>query len=317
MPKSSKGTNVTATLTQVAKLYYNDGLSHQEIAQKLSVSRSLITQYLKKAKDQGIVQIEIVEPESHHEELIKKIKSKTTLKHLKIISQAHNSDELTRKAVSSAGLELVQELAKDKMVLGLALGRNVIDMVEGAGDLTPRAMRLLPLFGESSAHNQYNQINHTVMTLAKAFNCEANFLHAPMMVDSEELKETLMRDATIKKVCALWKVLDLSIMGIGAIPQTAGMVPFISKKEMDTLRRDGAVGDICGHYYDIEGELLPSNHDSRLIGATVKQLKRCPQNIALTYGSDKARAVVGALKTKILNGLVIDQSCAEEVADML
>ena len=256
MAKTKSNTKITATLTEVAKLYHNEGLSHQQIAEKLSVSRSLITQYLIKAKEQGIVSIEVIEPESQQQELLEQFKAKTKLRHLKIIAQAHRSEELTRKALAASALELLQELAKDNMVLGLGWGRNVTAMVNVVSDLAPRAMQIVPLFGESSLHNDYTQMNHAVMTLSRAFDCRAGYLYAPMRVSSKEHKDILLQEASIKQISKLWSKLDISIMGIGALPPTPGMISFVGEKEIDELLDLCAVGDLCGYHFDQNGKFL-------------------------------------------------------------
>ena len=43
------------TLVQVARLYHEEGLSQQEVADRLGVSRSLIALYLNNAREAGIV----------------------------------------------------------------------------------------------------------------------------------------------------------------------------------------------------------------------------------------------------------------------
>ncbi len=53
--------NVRRTLVQVARLYYEENLSQQEIADRLGVSRSLIAQYIQRARDAGIIHIQIID----------------------------------------------------------------------------------------------------------------------------------------------------------------------------------------------------------------------------------------------------------------
>ena len=48
-------------LTKIAKLYYYEGKTHQEIADMLDISRVSVTRMLQAALVQGIVQINIVE----------------------------------------------------------------------------------------------------------------------------------------------------------------------------------------------------------------------------------------------------------------
>jgi DNA-binding transcriptional regulator LsrR (DeoR family) len=58
-----------ATLVQVATLYYEDGKSQQEIADQMGVSRSLVALYLKRAREQNIVRIQIDNPQDQCEDV--------------------------------------------------------------------------------------------------------------------------------------------------------------------------------------------------------------------------------------------------------
>jgi len=53
-----------ASLLAVARLYYEDDLSQQQIADRLGVSRSTVSRLLQLAREQGIVHIEIRPPTS-------------------------------------------------------------------------------------------------------------------------------------------------------------------------------------------------------------------------------------------------------------
>ena len=105
-------------------------------------------------------------------------------------------------------------------------------------------------------------------------------------------------------------------MGIGALPPTPGMISFVGEKEIDELLDLCAVGDLCGYHFDQNGKFLAEDQFDRVIGASIKQFEKCPENIAISYGVDKAKAVLGALRTGVLTTLIIDQACAEKVLKM-
>ena len=72
-----ESSELTATLVQVATLYYEDNESQQEIADQFGVSRSLIALYLKHAREQNIVRIQIVNPQDQCEDLALALQDKT------------------------------------------------------------------------------------------------------------------------------------------------------------------------------------------------------------------------------------------------
>ncbi len=64
-------------LVQVANLYYNENLSQQKIADRVGVSRSLIAQYLQRARETGVVKIHISDPDNACENLTSSLKKET------------------------------------------------------------------------------------------------------------------------------------------------------------------------------------------------------------------------------------------------
>ena len=54
--------NDISLLVEAARLYYEHDFSQQQIAQKLGVSRPGVSRLLNKAREQGIVRIEIRDP---------------------------------------------------------------------------------------------------------------------------------------------------------------------------------------------------------------------------------------------------------------
>ncbi len=48
---------------RVAKLYYVDEFKQEKIARKLNISKYKVSRVLKKAKEEGVVKIEVVDPE--------------------------------------------------------------------------------------------------------------------------------------------------------------------------------------------------------------------------------------------------------------
>ncbi len=56
-------------LSKIARLYYFSNLNQQQIADKLSISRSKVSRYLDKARKDKVVEIKINSPVEAYEEL--------------------------------------------------------------------------------------------------------------------------------------------------------------------------------------------------------------------------------------------------------
>lgn len=311
--KSSGAEPVQGTLVQVAHLYYDENLSQQEIADRLKVSRSLVAHYLQNAREAGIVRIQIVDPENARTDLAASLKRATGVKHVTVIPNPRGSTMLTVRAVAGAAASFLTERLRDGDTFGLGWGRTttvVADLLR-----PPRAHRIdvLPLMGESGHSGLYSQMNQLVMQAAQALRAKAHFLSLPMVVSTPGLRNALVKEAGIRDVIGRWNRIQLACVGIGVVPPVPGMVVYIGDEYLPRLLEAGAVGDMCGIYYDREGRILPSGLEDRMIAASVDQLKAIDCLTAVACGEDKAVAVLGALRTGLISALFIDQAMAEQI----
>jgi len=311
--KTSDEGRVRGTLVQVARLYYDEDLSQQQIADRLGVSRSLIAQYLRRARDAGIVRIQIVEPDAACADLAASLKEATGVEHVTVITPPRGSPELAMRAVASAAGGFLTGKLKDGGTLGLAWGRTTSLVVDSLKPPAARGIQVLPLMGESGHSGMHSQMNSLVVRAAENLRATPHFLSLPMVVSAPALRRDLMRETGIREIVDRWDRIDFACVGIGVVPPVPGMVVYIGEEHLPRLVEAGAVGDICGVYYDRDGRIIKSGLEDRMIAVGVKQLKAIGCLVATACGADKAAAVLGALRTGLVSALFIDQDMAERI----
>jgi deoxyribonucleoside regulator len=301
------------TLVQVARLYYHEDLSQQEIATRLGVSRSLIAHYLRHAREAGIVRIQIVDPTNSCTELAASLRKATGVRHITVIPNPRGSQTLSFRAVASAAAEFLTDKLRDGDTFGLAWGRTTAMVVDLLNPSRARRIDVLPLMGESGHSGLHSQMNQMVMQAAQRLRAKAHFLSLPMVVSASSLRNALVKEVGIQEVIDRWDRVQLACVGIGVVPPVPGMVVYIGEEHLPRLVEAGAVGDMCGIYYDREGRILKSGLENRMIAASVNQLKAIDCLVAVACGEDKAAAVLGALRTGLISALFIDQDMAEQI----
>ena len=70
------------------------------------------------------------------------------------------------------------------------------------------------------------------------------------------------------------------------------------------------MGDICGSYIDINGNICHSSLNDRMIAITLDDLKRIPTVIGVAAGEKKVEIIIGALRGKYIDTLIIDEQAA-------
>jgi len=308
----------TGTLVEVARLYYEEELTQKEIGERLGVSRSLIAHHLQRARDRGIVQISVVNPQDACVNLEMALQDRAALNQVIVVPHGHRSPKLTRRAIASAGAAFLDETLADGDVLGLVWGRTVSRLVELLAPSRPRSIDVVPLLGESTYVDSYTRMNELVLETAAHFEATPHFLLSPMILGTSELRDALLRDPAVSGVAGFWDRLSVACFGIGVLPPAPGQIPYVGEGYTKPLMASGAVGDVCGfHHFDVEGNLLDTELLDRAIGVGAAQLKGTPCRLALAGGVAKTSGVVGALRSGLITDLVVDAELARSVLAQL
>jgi len=90
-----------------------------------------------------------------------------------------------------------------------------------------------------------------------------------------------------------------------------------SKEDYDDVLTQGAVGDIIGRCFDINGNLVSKMIDDRIMAMSLDTLRAKKIRIGIGVGSNKARAIIGALRGGMASRLYMDSVTAKEVCRLL
>jgi deoxyribonucleoside regulator len=315
----SESSSLLSVLVQVAQMYYIDNLSQQQIADQIGVSRSLVALYLKRARDQGIVRIEINNPHDTCEDLALLIQSKTGLQRVVVVPNASQSPALTRRSLAAALARHLENTIQDGDRLGIGFGRTIAEAADLLAPPKNRKVDLLPLVGESSSGliGTYSQVNLHVLKMARGFNGTPHFLLAPLMVASRQLRDMLLEDEGICRVTGYWSRLTHACIGIGTLPPVSGEIIYIGEENLGAFQAAGGVGDVCSRYFDTAGSFIDHPIYLRMIGISPVQLRQVKQVLAVASGSEKAAAAAGLLRSGLVTDLFVDEELARALLPLL
>ena len=79
------------------------------------------------------------------------------------------------------------------------------------------------------------------------------------------------------------------------------------------LRKAEPVGDIAARYFDADGSAVLGPVHDRVLAVTLDDLAAIPTVVGLAYGRVKAPGVLGALRGRLIDVLVCDESLAHAV----
>ena len=81
-----------------------------------------------------------------------------------------------------------------------------------------------------------------------------------------------------------------------------------------SLIEAGAVGDICGHYLDAEGETVKHPLAQRVINPSIADLKKTGQLVLAAGGIYKYAIILAAIRAGLCHVLICDENVAKALS---
>lgn len=91
---------------------------------------------------------------------------------------------------------------------------------------------------------------------------------------------------------------------------------FLEQEEIFNLRSKGAIGHICGYYYDINGQIIDTKIHKSIIGLDINKIIHKECVIGVAGGPSKIKSILGALRGQLVNVLITDEKTALNVITM-
>jgi len=309
--------NQERLMIQAAKLFYQDELSMVEASKLLDISRQKFSQLLKKAKEAGIVQIKILDPEENRIlELEEALKNRFGLKKVRVVEVFSDQGELVRKSVGEAGFRLLSELVKPGDKIGVAYGRTIYQLVLFARPINCPNLGIVQLMGGLSRISADIIATEIPRRLANILDAQVYYLMAPAFTKDRATRDAMLQDENVQ--ATLREKIDIALVGIGNLSPEATLVrtEAITHEEYQELLDKKAVGDVCGIYFDVQGRIIDFPGNQRRIARSLEDLKKIPFVLGIAGGLDKTQAILGALRGKLVNALVVDRLTAEKLLEL-
>lgn len=306
-------------LVSAARLYYEEGRSQQEVAAALGVSGSSVSRILAAAREQGVVTITVRDPRQvvrRVPELEARLVATFGLADAWVGTLPDGLRPVDSAAILAARLfvERLDLMRRVGLSWGTTIGRFVETVEVEPG---PRELEVLPLVGGMAALDTGPDGSSSLQALARKCGAVASRLEAPAIVESPETGAAMLRESVIARALDRACSADTAFLGIGSVGAPASSRLLAAMKltgeELHQVELSDPAGDMCGRFFDDRGIPLGPPTATRVIGVTLEQLARIPTVVAMAAGVDKARGVVAALRSDVVDIAVLDAALAAEV----
>lgn len=305
-------------LTQLAKFYYVDGLTQEDLAKKFLLSRAKVGRLLKRAQDDGIVEIRV----RHHPQTTQLLEEELTSRFgidRAIISVDHRDQDKQRELLAGLVASYLDRVLSNGTIVAVGMGRNVSAISHHAVSTTQRECSFVCAIGGSYQGGEAMNADHICRRLASRFGGDSETLYAPALVSDPQMCRALLENDTVRRSLSKAQRADIALVGVGDILEDSNMVRmgWFTQAEITEAKRSGAVGDIMGYdFIDIHGKPAITLMHDRVVGLTLSDLERIPNVVAIASEHTKATAILGALRTGAINTLATTQSVAQTVLSL-
>ena len=278
-----------------AWLYHTRDRTQHEVAAELGLSRATVARMLKEAKERGLVHM-TVEPPIRLLELADQLRQRWAphgLREIRLVQSVSDTEE--QKAVLAAELPSILPAVAGKVVAvswGTTLGAGVEQLpslgpANGNGAGGTRVVSMCGgVTGSLHAADPYG----VAIQLGQRLRASVYALTAPMFVRDHNVANLLAGHETVRGPLELAARADVALFGVGELgsESTLARLGVITPEDRRWLREEGAVGDVIGHFLDVQGRLVTAATDFLTpICLGLDQLRAIPERICMAGGPDK------------------------------
>jgi DNA-binding transcriptional regulator LsrR (DeoR family) len=293
-------------------LYYVSGNTQEEIAAKLGISRQTAQRLVSLAITEGLIKVRLDHPIAKCLDLAAKLKSRFALDLIEVTpSDPGNTSTTTGVAEAAAG-EIERRLKSSQpIIMAVGTGRTLKAAVEQITPMECPQHKVVSLTGNIAPDGSASYYS-VIFDLADVVKARSFPMPLPVIASSVEERNLLHSQALVRSTLALAAKATVTFVGIGDLGPNAPLYEdgFISKDELKSLQKAGAVGEIVGWAFDRHGQLIKGLTNDRVASAKIPS-RETSLVVALAKGAKKTPGILAALSRRLINGLITDELTGE------
>lgn len=291
-------------------LYHVEGLTQNEIATQLGISRVMVVRLLADARRRNEVRITISAPLTELVTLEREMETHFGINRV-IVAPFSDPEADPVKVIAAAAGNFVSGEMKAGMTVGVGWGRTLFNSLSFINGTTLEDFRVVSLLGGIAAARRFNPAEFA-WQFAEVFQGEGFLIPAPAVVDSPETKYALLERCGLSAIFEMADKLDMALLSCGGISTltTSYRTGYLSEADRRSLIEAGAIGDVLYNFIDEKGDLVDHEVNSRVISVNLARLRRTPERVLISGGKDKLTAMRAAIKTVAPTTLITDEQTA-------
>ncbi|MBI1171424.1 MarR family transcriptional regulator [bacterium] len=299
---------------RAAWLYYLGGMTQDQIATELGISRQRAQRLVSRAVTEGLIQVRLNHRIGLCVDLEARLTERFKLLRCRVAPSLGAADDAARTIAPSAAAELERFLRmSEPQIIAFGTGRALRAMAEQFNPTEAKHHRIVSLIGNIAPDGSAT-LYDVIRRVAEKLMAPYFPMPVPVISDTFEERAFYYHLRPVQAVVDLVARADVTFVGIGQMTDDAPLVldGFVTRAEMAEFQRKGAAGEIASWVFDDAGRYIVSDRDG-LVGAVRVEPGRAKPVIGVSAGPGKVRAIRGALVGRIINGLITDEATATAI----
>lgn len=302
-------------LASAGMLYYCYGLTQSEIAKRMQVSRSTVSNYLRSAREQGIVDIRINGRAFKETQISRQIREHFGLTDAYISDIAPNVDASGNdRQIAILAAMALRDILQPSEKIGVAWSDMLWLVASEVPAVQHTGLEVFELMGGSGTYPPYDA-ETSASKLAARLPAKFRGLRYPAVASSEELAALILKETAVQNQLSELSSLNRYVFSVETLDTEVehAWSWLLRQPEADAYRSNGAVALVCGQFLDQTGTRVSGPLDKRLIGLDFETISGRKNGLLMASGADKAAAVLAVLNANIAEYLFVDRPLGEEI----
>jgi DNA-binding transcriptional regulator LsrR (DeoR family) len=310
----------TVDAIRAARMYYYQNMTTDAIAQELSMSRSTISRLLSFARSKGLVDIRIVDPYEHPQQLEQKIMEKFKIKRVHVVPvPAILGEAEWLERVAQYAANYWNTIFNSNMILGIAWGTTTSAVSRHLIQKATHNSQIVQLNGAGNTQTMgIEYASEIIMRFSQNYQAIAHLFPVPTFFDYAETKKALWEERSIQRLLDLQNKADLLLYSIGAvnagIPSHVYSGGYLEKQDYAELEKESLVGDIATVFFREDGSFNNVAINNRASGPNLDLFQK-KYGVCVVSGLAKVRGIHAALKGGLMKELIVDEPTARKLVD--
>jgi DNA-binding transcriptional regulator LsrR (DeoR family) len=311
MNRAEGETSLQDEAARAGWLYYVGGLTQDQIATELGVSRQRAQRLVSRAVAEGLIHVRL---EHKIGACLAQEAALTRFYGLKLcrVTPSLGAGDNANHAIAAAAAQVLEGFLgrPDPLIIALGTGRALRAMVDELTPVEAEQHRLVSLIGNIAPDGSASYFD-VIMRIADKVRAPHYPMPVPVISDTTEERAMFHRLRAVQNVFALARAADVVFVGVGQMGDDAPLLKdgFVTAEQLRDMQARGAVGEVAGWVFDSAGHYIDVGINERTGGVRIEPGKHTLV-IGIAAGPTKVPAIRAALTGGIITGLITDEPTA-------